>query len=386
MNENQNINLSEIELKNMKENQIKPKRIEWLNFFSKGFIVQSINNGYKNENIKIKKSNKKKLQIKRNIIPRNLTTIILNQEISNKSNINSSNLSSKKTDFSLLISDEKDKNKLYTSYISNIKNILTEQNYNKINNKKKIINENKNLTEKKDIKKNKHCSVKNSKNIKHEKNQIKEKKTNNNNKNKHKSIKMNSKIILKKDIHSPLLNYLDYIKKNANKNIFNLINNKQSLNKKDNNNINSNSKISLNISINQENNGNKNKNKRNKYKLSKSIKEIKINNINLIEVQKYMLEGRKFKNNKNSYGYNGYNNDYKGEIGDYTFDDEEEEKLSCTDRKNIITFSDIYNPINNFMTGNKKELNELYDEIIKKKENKKQKLDSIKQLLEFEKV
>ena len=99
-----------------------------------------------------------------------------------------------------------------------------------------------------------------------------------------------------------------------------------------------------------------------------------------------MLEGRKFKNNKNSYGYNDYNNNnYKGEIGDYTFDDKEEENMSLTDRKNIITFSDICNPINNYITNNKNELNEVF-EIMKKKENKKNKLHSIKQLLEFKNV
>ena len=34
------------------------KRIEWLNLFSKGFVVESINNNYKNENIIINRINK----------------------------------------------------------------------------------------------------------------------------------------------------------------------------------------------------------------------------------------------------------------------------------------------------------------------------------------
>ena len=33
------------------------KRIEWLNIYSKGFVVESINNNYKNEDIQIKRSN-----------------------------------------------------------------------------------------------------------------------------------------------------------------------------------------------------------------------------------------------------------------------------------------------------------------------------------------
>ena len=147
MKESDNINLSLFELKNKKENQIKPKRIEWLNFFSKWFIVQSINNEYKNKNFKIKKHNKNS-QIKRNIIPRNLTTIILNQEF--KSNINNSNLSSKKTNFSLLINDEEDNNKLFIKNKSNIKKIMTERNNKSINNKKEIINMCKSYTDRKD--------------------------------------------------------------------------------------------------------------------------------------------------------------------------------------------------------------------------------------------
>ena len=350
-----------------------PKRKEWLNYFSKGFIVQSINNGCKNEKIKFKKNNEK-LQIKADIIPINLTTIILNEEIQsnkNKSYINNSNLSSTKTSYSLLINDEEDKNKLCVSSNSNIKDILTERNNKYLNNNiKEKINKKINFTDKKAIKKNKFGSVKNIKYIQqYEKKQIKEKRINYyNKKNGHKSIKMNSKIKLKKEINSPLLNYLDYIKKNENNDILNLTNNKnnnKNLNKQDNSINNSNSKIKLNLSINKENNNNKSKSKKYKYKYSKSIKEIKINNLNVIELQKYMLEGRKFKNNNNSYIYNGYNNDYKGEIGDYSFDDEEE-KISLTDRKNIITFSDICSPINNYTTSNKNELNELF-EIMKKK-------------------
>ena len=38
--------------------KVKLKRIEWLNVFAKGFVVESINNNYKNENITIKKNNK----------------------------------------------------------------------------------------------------------------------------------------------------------------------------------------------------------------------------------------------------------------------------------------------------------------------------------------
>ena len=381
MNINDSINIPIIESINNKEKQKNPKRIEWLNIFSKGFIVQSIDNNYKNQNIKIKAYNKKTLN-KRNIIPRNLTTIFFNKGI--KSNISNSNLSSKKTNFSLVINDEDDcynKNKLLIANISNINKNFTERIIKKENIKKN--NEKNNHTYKKEIK-NKNNSVRIIKYNKPEKNTIKDKKINNCNYNKytykHKSIKMNSKISLKKDIHSPLLNYLDSINKKVNKN------NKKVLNKTNNNYINSYSKSGLNLSTYKDNNNNKNKNKKPKYRYSKSIKEIKINNINLIEIQKYMIEGRKFKKQKNLYGHN---NDSR-EIIDYTFDDDDEEeendKLTITERNNIIAFSDICNPTNNYMTNNKNELNDFFGEIIGNKNKKNNKIDKIKQILEDRKI
>ena len=99
-----------------------------------------------------------------------------------------------------------------------------------------------------------------------------------------------------------------------------------------------------------------------------------------------MIEGRKFKKQKNLYGHN---NDSR-EIIDYTFDDdddeEENDKLAITERKNIIAFSDICNPTNNYMTNNKNELNDFFGEIIGNKNKKNNKIDKIKQILEDRKI
>lgn len=376
MNNKDEIKISEIDLENEKENQIKPKKIEWLNIFSKGFIVESINNNYKNQNVNIKKH--KNSSIKRNIIPRNFPTFIFKQGFT--SNFNNSNLSSRKTNFTLLINDEedfKDKNKLLSS-ISNISNIndnYTERNNKKDNCKKEIINnKKKNYTDKKEIKTNKSNSVKNMKLAIPQKNLIKDKKIINykNNNNNAQKNKRNTKIKIKKDIHSPLLNYLES-NKNKNPIIFNLINNKNN-NKtlgKINNNTNINSYKDTKLS--------KTEKKKHKIRYSKSIKEIKINNVSLIEIQRCMIEGRKFKNQNNRYGYN---NDYKGDLGDYSFDnDENEDKFTISERNNRIALSDICNPMNSYMTNNKNEINAFLEEIIKKENQDNKKLDKMKYIL-----
>ena len=188
---------------------------------------------------------------------------------------------------------------------------------------------------------------------------------------------MNTKISLKKDIKSPLLNYLEKANKNLNQSYFNSINNK-------NKNIryvneNSNTGNPNNNQKQKENNTNRenidrnsgesemNNRKKNKIRYSKSIKEIKINNINLIEIHKYMIEGRKFKSRKKKYNYI-FNNSYKEEMGDYSFDDEEEDKLIMSERKNIISFSEICSSTNNYMT-NKKGFNKFFGKSIKNKKD-----------------
>ena len=353
---------------NYKENnncQKIPKRKEWL-IYSKGFIVESINNNYINQNIKIKKLNKKEQNNNKNIIPRNLTNI---SKTGIKSNISKSNYSSKKTNFSIIIDNIEDnfcnKNKLLISDIT----IKSENKSNKKNNKK---DNEKKVIEKKEINQNNTFN-----DIDYIKQEKKEKK-----KNKNKSVKMKPKLSLKKAIKSPLLNYIEarnkdisqslfYSINNSNKkdhpekNIFNLYNNglKGKTAKKE-----SNSKENIFNIINK-----KNKKKRNKVRYSQSVKEITINNINLIEIHKFMVEGRKFKGRKSNYKSLIQNkNSFKDLMGDYSYDDEVEEvdKIIMSERKNRISFSEICSSTNNYMT-NKKEFSSFFGQSNKTKENLK---------------
>lgn len=359
-----------------KDKQKKPKRIEWLNVHSKGFIVQSLNNNYKNQNIKIKKPNKK-IKNTKNIVPIKLTNSISKKGI--KSNISNSNYSSKKTNFTFIIDDEEDfynKNKPLISSLNN----LNSRNNNKIEKlKKEIIKTDKKIKNinKEEKKLYKNNSVKYISYIKQDKIGVK---TTENKKNKqynHKSIKMNAKISLKKDINSPLLNYLEKANKNLNQSYFNSINNKNKKYADENSNIRNpnknqkenNNRENLDKSFDKNSDKNEmNKGKRKKIRYSKSIKEIKINNINLIEIHKYMIEGRKFKSRKNNYNYM-FNNSYKEEMGDYSYDyEEDKDKLIMSERKNIISFSEICSSTNNYMT-NKKEFNKFFGESMKNKQN-----------------
>lgn len=339
MNKNVGIILSEFSQRDYKKKEKKPKRIEWLNIYSKGFIIESINNNYINKN----NTNKKKFKISQNsksIIPRNLENNTI------KSNISTSFFSSKKT-YNL---DEEEefinKNKTSLIYINNIQNSIKRNMPPKseLNNIKKV--------EKKIIKNN---SVKNFKYTFPEKINSKFPKKKNNQNNKSKSIKMNSKLIYSKsNFFSPLLSYLEFTKNNMDKKIsFN--NNKNKKIYKNNNFFNSCKNNDIKAMSKKEkkekiNNRNKINKKISDINLdSKSLKEIKINNINLIEIQKYMVDGRKFKNFKDKYRNK---NDFKGELKDYTFDNEDEDKLAISERKNIISFSEICNMENN-ITNNK---------------------------------
>ena len=373
MNKNRKIQMSKNNEKDLKNKETNPKRIEWLNIYSKGFIAQSINNNYKNTNIRIKNQNKK-FEKKKNIIPINLLNIFSKKGI--KSNITSNNLSS---NFSYFIDDDMNfynKYKLLTSRIKSIapsvdstngkeksKNEMFKSSYKKNDN-------NINKEKKKDVKYNSLKYINFIKSDKKERNNVKYK---NNIKNKHKSIKMNSKISLKKGIYSPLLNYLELRSKNIDKSLF--ISKKNKNNRKQNKNINminSYSNIEINITTEKENSNstdkdnisdiNLKKRKKNKIRYSKSIKEITINNINLIQVHKYMIEGRKFKRNKKIYGYS---NDYKGEFGDYTFDDKEMDEITLTERINKISFSEVCDNTNNYMTNKKNELNNFFAKKLK---------------------
>ena len=223
---NNNKILSDSDNKNVEAK--KPKRVEWLNVYAKGFIVESINNNYKNQNISIKIQNKKTTKNK-NINPRNLNSIISTyskQGIkSNKTIISNSNLSSKKTNFSHIIDEDDDFYSQNKFLITNLNHIFSENVTIKKNNKKQNkIGLKKNIS-------NKNIKSKNNKNIVIEKKFEKSNSVKNiitartqRKKNINKKIK---KIILKKDISSPLINYLDFRKKNMNKNIFTQINKKK---------------------------------------------------------------------------------------------------------------------------------------------------------------
>ena len=368
MNKKWKVQLLKNNEKDLKNEENVPKRIEWLNIYSKGFIVQSINNNYKNTNIRIQKQNKK-LEKNKNIIPINLIKLFSKKGIKN--------ISSNKTNFSYFIDEDMDsynKNKLLTSRIK--------KNYPRLDNTKK---KEKNLNEMtKSSYKKRYNNINKEKKEETKYSSIKyinfiklDKKDKNNilnkTKNKHKSIKISSKISLKKEIYSPLLNYLELRNKNFDKSLFISKNNKKQYKK--NNIANSCNNIEINITTEKESSNtidNNNtfdielkKRKKNKIRYSKSIKEITINNINLIQIHKYMIEGRKLKRNKNIYGYS---NDFKGEFGDYTFDNEETDKITLTERINKISFSEVCDNTNNYMTNKKIELNKLFGS--KNKNNK----------------
>lgn len=380
MYKNEKMYMSEIGHENHIIEQKKPKRVEWLNVYSKGFIVESINNNYINENVSFKKQNKE-ININKNIIPRNLKFIMSKREIIlNKNGIGNTDLSSRKTNFSYIIDDEEDINNQNKSLITNLNNVFSsiikkepdnkkkEKNKNvKNNNTNKKNNNNINKVEKKTIKCN---SIKNLQNIKTEKNVIKNKTYKNLYKYKNKSVKAKNKnISLKKNICSPLLNYLVLRYQNLNQSIFSIINKNAKKNNKIINRNNDSCKDFSKTTRDENNNNNINKflnkteikKKNNRFRYSKSIKEIKVDNVNLVEIQKFMVDGRKYKKYKNQ--MNKDTNNYKGDIGDYTFDnddEDEEDKLAITERRNFITFSEICSPSDIYMTNNKKGFNNFF--------------------------
>ena len=401
--------------------QKKPKRVEWLNIYSKGFIVESINNNYINQNISIKKL-ERRTKNNKNIILRNINPIMSKRAIKlNKSILGYSGLSSRKTNFSYMIDDDEDYNSQKMSIITQLNHLFSNTNKNETeykkndNNKnvKNINNSNKNKNKLKNNKTDKNKGSKlikcnSSKNIKimnEEKNVIMKKINKNikNHKNRCRSLRSKVNLSLKHNISSPLINYLEFRFQNINHSYFNSKTN----NNKDNDNQNNNTIVNRNNDIQQlktvkcekknyninndndftivnnttyniindnnktynniNNNGNNckseiKKKKKNFYRYSKSIKEITINNVNIIEIQKYMIDGRKYKHYKNQNKNNNLFNDYKNDIRDYTFDNDDEDednKLAITERKNIMSFSELCTPSDLYMT-NKKATNKFY--------------------------
>lgn len=142
MYKNEKMYMSEIGHENHIIEQKKPKRVEWLNVYSKGFIVESINNNYINENVSFKKQNKE-ININKNIIPRNLKFIMSKREIIlNKNGIGNTDLSSRKTNFSYIIDDEEDINNQNKSLITNLNNVFSSIIKKEPDNKKKEKNKN----------------------------------------------------------------------------------------------------------------------------------------------------------------------------------------------------------------------------------------------------
>ena len=268
------------------------KRIEWLNLFSKGFVVESINNNYKNENIIINRINKISSQ-KRN---KNMIINTENKNISfEKINIPlNKEYKSIKDDKSLFI----DLNELFP--VSN----------NIINNKKEEktiqIEQSKNqknieIKKKKNIRKNN--STKNINCINIEKNKV------NNKQNKLRKEINNKRKEIKKEISSPLINYIN-LQKNKLEKIF------------------------------------KQKKEIKREKEKKENQKIKMNNINLnfnLNLHQYINFNKRIKkrqnNTKNQYEFNFFEETKKLELGDYTFDDE----TIINESKNTnFNFSDIY--------------------------------------------
>lgn len=99
------------------------------------------------------------------------------------------------------------------------------------------------------------------------------------------------------------------------------------------------------------------KKKKNVYRYLKSIKEITDNNVNILNTEKYMVDGSKYKHYK--YQNKKYANDYKYDMPDYSFDNNDEDKdskFSITEKKNIKSFSELYNNSNDVY----KEINKLF--------------------------
>ena len=268
------------------------KRIEWLNLFSKGFVVESMNNNYKNENIIIKRINKISSQ-KRN---KNMIINTENKNISfEKINIPlNKEYTSIKDDKSLFI----DLNELFpvsNNIINNKKEEKTIQ-IEQSNNQKNI-----EIKKKKNIRKNN--STKNINCINIEKNKV------NNKQNKLRKEINNKRKEIKKEISSPLINYIN-LQKNKLEKIF------------------------------------KQKKEIKREKEKKENQKIKMNNINLnfnLNLHQYINFNKRIKkrqnNTKNQYEFNFFEETKKLELGDYTFDDE----TIINESKNTnFNFSDIY--------------------------------------------
>ena len=314
----------------------KIKRIEWLNVYSKGFVVESINNNYKTEDIQIKRqnqllSNKKDKINKYSLLNTNYVKNFYYEKISS--------------------SPKKDNKKYYYVDLNELINDSNDNIDKKENNKKQ---------NKKEIKKEKNKNTININFINIEQNIIVKKPE------VKKEIK-NKKKELKNDISSPLMNYLNIQIKKSNK-IF-----KKPLIKK-----------KYNISKSAD----KNIEEINKINETENKTDIKSNNKNL-NLYQFMNNKNIKKNLKKNYkenkkGFNKEKNKEMEEKGDYTFDDES----MFSEIKYIDYFDELFNTSNisknNIILGNKNKksgLNTFLNGAIKTKDFKNRKAEEIKQIM-----
>ena len=314
----------------------KIKRIEWLNVYSKGFVVESINNNYKTEDIQIKRqnqllSNKKDKINKYSFLNTNYVKNFYYEKISS--------------------SPKKDNKKYYYVDLNELINDSNDNTDKKENNKKQ---------NKKEIKKEKNKNTININFINIEQNIIVKKPE------VKKEIK-NKKKELKNDISSPLMNYLNIQIKKSNK-IF-----KKPLIKK-----------KYNISKSAD----KNIEEINKINETENKTDIKSNNKNL-NLYQFMNNKNIKKNLKKNYkenkkGFNKEKNKEMEEKGDYTFDDES----MFSEIKYIDYFDELFNTSNisknNIILGNKNKksgLNTFLNEAMKTKDFKNRKAEEIKQIM-----
>ena len=302
------------------------KRIEWLNLYSKGFVVESINNNYNTEDIIIERKNKKTSRKKNKNMDKNITFEKVNSFPQN----NNKNMN-------IISLDKKNKNK--NQYFIDLNELIInpDDNINIVNKKEIKEKEVKKEIKKKKIKKEKeNKSTININFININQNIIVKKPE------KKREIK-NKRKELKNKISSPLTNYLSLQTKKENK-IF-----KPPTKKSD-----------------------------NKNKISNE-KEIENNKDIILNLYQYM--DNKNKNSRQNKRRNEKNYIDYGDLGGYTFDDE----IIMTESKNMEEFSEICNTMsNNLVTNdkNKAGLNMFLCGNNKYKDFKKRKVEELKHIID----
>ena len=319
----------------------KIKRKEWLNLYSKGFFVESINNDYENQDIIINRTFKNKNNNLFNSIKKKNFNYIITIDSKEEKNI-----SIKKNNLKILNGKNEEK-----YYFLNLKDLIQENNDSAKNKEK---NYEKNITNKpkgKTIKTKKIKKYKSTININFiniEQNIIQ--------KNQPKKIRSKKKEI-NNNIKSPLINYL----------------NTQKLKYKNN------FKIPLIKKINNIINERDNMNTCETNKEKQNIKNINLN-LNLYQYINYNYNGnkRQINNFKKNYEKEKESKVELGELGDYSFDNDS----INSERKNIIEFSDICNTtFNNIGIKEKMDLNIFLNKNNKKKDFKKNKIEEMKLIL-----